>query len=132
MPSFDELKATADRLNALEPSAEKWDGAVRAMHEAYAEQRARRITVEQRDQIMAVLNQAIELGPYLEKHPFALSCVGCDQGAPETYDEAIAEGWTDISFDDGPGWYFLGTCPGCREEEAKADAERANRGQSET
>jgi hypothetical protein len=120
MYSFDDLRATADRLNALEPSAEKWDGAVRAMHEAYADQQARRISAEQRDQIMAVLNHAIELQQYLDTFPFSLACTSCDRGAPDTYAEAIAEGWTDIQFDGtGLSWNYLGACPCCREEEAK-------------
>jgi hypothetical protein len=118
MTRFDDLHATAERLNSLEPSAEKYDGAVRTMHEAYAACRATKITEEQREQIMAVLNVATNLQQYLDRFEFSLACVTCDADSPPNYDEAIAAGWTGIEFDGtGYGWNFLGTCPDCPKDE---------------
>lgn len=46
--------------------------------------------------------------------PFTLACAQCDVESPETYEEALQQGWTRIQYDDGPGWNFLGICPDCR------------------
>lgn len=46
--------------------------------------------------------------------PFTLACVSCDADSPETYEEAVRQGWIDIQYDDGPGWNFIGICPVCR------------------
>jgi hypothetical protein len=47
--------------------------------------------------------------------PFTLSCSDCDSGHPESYDEAVAAGWTDIRFvPQSMAENFLGLCPECR------------------
>ncbi len=46
--------------------------------------------------------------------PFVLSCAHCDADSPDTYEEAIQQGWVDIQRDDGLSWNFLGICPACR------------------
>jgi hypothetical protein len=46
--------------------------------------------------------------------PFTLACVSCDADSPETFEEAVQQGWTDIQPDDGLGWNYLGICPACR------------------
>ena len=47
---------------------------------------------------------------------FSLSCVECDAGMEVVcYDQALAEGWTEIVSDPGGlTWTYLGLCPGCR------------------
>ena len=46
--------------------------------------------------------------------PFSLTCGECDAGMDiGSHVEAVAAGWTDIIFDDGPSWNFVGTCPDC-------------------
>jgi hypothetical protein len=50
--------------------------------------------------------------------PFSLVCSECDAGMEiETYDQALAEGWTDIDYaPDLPMANFIGLCPNCREQ----------------
>lgn len=55
---------------------------------------------------------------------FSLMCSECDAGdGVDTEAQALAEGWTDIEYNDGPSWNFLGTCPACKAEEDKEVAE---------
>lgn len=72
------------------------------------------------------LKAAEERGPVL----FALACTHCDAGMGiESEAEAKSLGWTQIEYDDGPAWNFLGMCPDCprefAEERARLEAERA-------
>lgn len=54
---------------------------------------------------------------------FSLECLECDAGmSVESYNQAVAEGWTKIEHDDGPAWNFLGLCPDCKEAR---DAQRS-------
>lgn len=48
--------------------------------------------------------------------PFSLVCAECDAGMEiETYEQAVAQGWTDITFEpDYPAANFIGLCPDCR------------------
>ena len=47
--------------------------------------------------------------------PFTLSCCDCDSGDPESYEEAVAAGWTDIRFvPQSVAENFLGMCPECQ------------------
>ena len=46
--------------------------------------------------------------------PFVLACALCDVDSPDTFEEAIQQGWVDIQFDDGRSWNYLGICPTCR------------------
>lgn len=55
----------------------------------------------------------IELQKALETKAFSLVCSGCDTDGPDTYDIAIAEGWTEVVPDDGMSWNFLGYCSEC-------------------
>jgi hypothetical protein len=55
----------------------------------------------------------VELQKALETKPFSLICTGCDADGPDTYDKAIAEGWTEVAPDDGISWNFLGYCSDC-------------------
>ena len=61
--------------------------------------------------------------------PFSLSCTDCDADSPDSYQEAIAEGWTGIEFfPEGIAENFLGICPDCRrrdEEEARRLSEKS-------
>jgi hypothetical protein len=52
--------------------------------------------------------------------PFSLVCETCDAGMDiETYEQAVAEGWTEIEYDPGlPQANFVGTCPECSREQA--------------
>lgn len=44
--------------------------------------------------------------------PFSLSCFECDAASPDSHDEAIAEGWTEIEFTpEGLAENFFGLCP---------------------
>jgi hypothetical protein len=44
--------------------------------------------------------------------PFSLACCMCDCDSPDTLEEAMAAGWTDIQFDpQGLSWNYLGSCP---------------------
>lgn len=52
--------------------------------------------------------------------PFSISCYECDCDSPETLEQAIAEGWTNIRFTpDGFSENFLGFCPEHTTEETK-------------
>ena len=54
--------------------------------------------------------------------PFALSCDTCNNDGPESYEEAVAEGWTHLRYTPaGLSENFLGFCPDCQVEEAQAD-----------
>jgi hypothetical protein len=44
---------------------------------------------------------------------FSLTCQCCDAEGPWTREEAHAEGWTGITYDDGPSWNFVGMCAEC-------------------
>jgi hypothetical protein len=50
--------------------------------------------------------------------PFSLVCENCDNGLHiDSYEQAIAEGWTDICYSpDTPMANYVGLCPDCREE----------------
>lgn len=53
--------------------------------------------------------------------PFTLTCATCNNEGPDTYAEAIDEGWTRIEyFPDGDSENFLGECPVCRERDGEA------------
>jgi hypothetical protein len=56
--------------------------------------------------------------------PFSLTCQQCDAGMEiETYEEALAQGWLDITnAPDLPMANFLGLCPECRREEERLNA----------
>jgi hypothetical protein len=44
--------------------------------------------------------------------PFVIACVECDCDSPDSYAEAIAAGWTQISYaPDGFSTNFYGYCP---------------------
>lgn len=44
--------------------------------------------------------------------PFSLSCCECDFASPDSFTDAIAEGWTGIEFTpEGLAENFLGLCP---------------------
>lgn len=60
---------------------------------------------------------------------FSLVCETCDAGTGiETYEQAVKEGWTDITYaPDLPMANFVGLCPQCRHEEELADQARAGR-----
>lgn len=50
--------------------------------------------------------------------PFSLSCTECDCDSPETYEDAVSDGWTQIEyFPEGSSENFLGLCPDCRRQE---------------
>ena len=50
--------------------------------------------------------------------PFSLTCQNCDAGMGiASREQAHAEGWTGIVYDDGPSWNFVGMCPECYFEE---------------
>ena len=52
--------------------------------------------------------------------PFSISCYECDCDSPESLEQAIAEGWTNIQFTpDGFSENFLGFCPEHTTEETK-------------
>ena len=51
--------------------------------------------------------------------PFSLMCACCvclcDTGMGiDSREEAEALGWTDIEYNDGISWNYLGTCPECQ------------------
>ena len=53
--------------------------------------------------------------------PFTLTCATCNNEGPDTYAEAIDEGWTRIEyFPAGESENFLGECPVCRESDWQA------------
>lgn len=44
--------------------------------------------------------------------PFVIACVECDCDSPDSYDEAIAAGWTQITYaPDAFSSNFYGYCP---------------------
>lgn len=50
--------------------------------------------------------------------PFSLSCAECDGDSPDSYDEAVQDGWTQITYyPEGTSENFLGLCPDCRRSE---------------
>ncbi len=55
--------------------------------------------------------------------PFTLSCAECDTDSPDSYEDAVQEGWTQIEFDpQGCSENFLGLCPDCRRREEEQQA----------
>jgi len=50
--------------------------------------------------------------------PFSLVCINCDAGMDiESREQAIAEGWTEISFEPHmPMANYSGLCPDCKPE----------------
>lgn len=53
--------------------------------------------------------------------PFTLTCATCNNEGPDTYAEAIDEGWTRIEyFPAGASENFLGECPVCRKCDCEA------------
>lgn len=51
--------------------------------------------------------------------PFSVSCCDCDVDGPATYQQAVAEGWTNIAFyPQGLSENFLGQCPQHSQREA--------------
>ena len=48
--------------------------------------------------------------------PFVLACAHCDADSPDTFAEAIQQGWIEIERADGFSWNYLGICPSCRPE----------------
>ncbi len=50
---------------------------------------------------------------------FSLDCNYCSNANDvvgidaDTYEQAVASGWTDIAYNDGASWNFLGKCPEC-------------------
>lgn len=63
--------------------------------------------------------ERIELKQALETKPFVLSCGDCDAYGPETYEKAVANGWTEIAPDNGKSWSFLGYCLDCAQTQAE-------------
>ena len=62
--------------------------------------------------------------------PFTLSCYQCDAGDPQSYEQAIREGWTEIGYyPEGLSENFLGLCPDCRRQEEREDAARQGQAQ---
>ena len=60
---------------------------------------------------------------------FSLSCDTCGNDGPDTHDEAIAEGWTELRYTPaGLSENFLGYCPICRLQEAREVIERQQHG----
>lgn len=44
--------------------------------------------------------------------PFSLSCSECDCASPDSYEQAVHEGWTAVEFyPEGVAENFLGACP---------------------
>lgn len=53
--------------------------------------------------------------------PFTLTCATCNNQGPDSYAEAIDEGWTRIVYyPAGQSENFLGECPVCRERDGEA------------
>jgi hypothetical protein len=56
--------------------------------------------------------------------PFSLSCTECDCDSPDTYEDALSDGWTQIEYyPEGSSENFLGLCPDCRREEEQKQAQ---------
>jgi len=50
--------------------------------------------------------------------PFSVSCFECDAATPDSYEEAVSEGWTQIVFrPEGLAENFMGCCPEHKDEE---------------
>lgn len=50
--------------------------------------------------------------------PFSVSCFDCDAATPDSYEEAVTEGWTQIVFrPEGLAENFMGCCPEHKDEE---------------
>lgn len=50
--------------------------------------------------------------------PFVVACYECDCDSPDSYEQAIAEGWTEIEYaPDGFSSNFYGYCPEHRLDE---------------
>ena len=59
--------------------------------------------------------------------PFTLSCDTCANEGPDSYDEAIDEGWTHVRYTPkGLSENFFGFCPQCQIEESQADEEASS------
>jgi hypothetical protein len=57
-----------------------------------------------------------------EDVPFSISCYECDCASPESMEQAIRDGWTEIQFTpDGLAENFLGYCP---EHSAELEADK--------
>jgi len=71
--------------------------------------------------LLAELQEAlrVELQRALETKPFVLACGDCDASGPDTYEKAVANGWTEIAPDNGTSWNFLGYCPDCVQTQAE-------------
>ncbi|MCY2963317.1 MAG: hypothetical protein NT069_06635 [Planctomycetota bacterium] len=55
--------------------------------------------------------------------PFSISCYECDCDSPDSMEEAIAAGWTEIIFTpDGILENYLGYCPEHRPQDDDCDA----------
>ena len=60
--------------------------------------------------------------------PFTISCYECSGNEPESYEEALREGWTEIRyFPEGVAENFLGLCPECRRFGEEQDVARRRR-----
>ena len=59
--------------------------------------------------------------------PFSISCYVCDCDSPDSMEEALAAGWTEIIFTpEGLGENFLGYCPEHRIEDDAATESSAD------
>ena len=53
--------------------------------------------------------------------PFSISCLECDCDSPGSYEEAIAAGWTEITYEpNGMMENFFGYCPEHRQTELES------------
>ena len=56
--------------------------------------------------------------------PFTLSCDNCGNDGPDSFAEAVSEGWSDLRYTpSGLSENFLGFCPICQLEENPAEKE---------
>lgn len=64
----------------------------------------------------------LPISELLDAVPFSLECANgeCNFEGPDTYREAVDQGWTEIEYDDGPSWNFLGFCAECSKEHEKS------------
>jgi hypothetical protein len=75
--------------------------------------------IEEAKQILKTQQSEEHVRLLASVYPFSLICSSCDMDGPATYDQAKAEGWREIDFDEtGLSWNFLGDCPDCVREEA--------------
>jgi len=50
--------------------------------------------------------------------PFSVSCFECDAGSPDSFEQALTEGWVSVEFfPQGVAENFLGLCPDHKEEQ---------------